>query len=75
MIKITSANFATMNRSQYYSQTELLKTFKISLNKLNELVDKGTLQPKTQSVNLGTYSVVARYFDKVQVDTLRLERR
>lgn len=64
-----------MNRSQYYSVTQIIKTFKISRSKLQKLIDDGKLQPMIKVVNLGLYSVTAQYFDTSAIDALRLEKR
>ncbi len=73
--KMKKHNFATMNRSQYYSITDVVKTFKISRFKLQKLIDNKTLQPEVKQVDLGLYQVTAQYFDKASVDNLKLEKR
>ena len=46
-----------MKREEFYSITQVLKTFKISRFKLQKLVDDKTLQPEVKRLDLGLYLI------------------
>lgn len=58
-------------RDKYYSQTELLKKFKITSKELKAL----NLPYIKKEIDLGTYSVQAKYFPKEVVHELDLPLR
>ena len=62
-------------RVNYYSQTEITKTFNISLKQLNKLITDNQITPVTKDVDLGLYSVKAKYYIKNDIDKLDLPKR
>lgn len=62
-------------RGQYYSQTELVKTFQISIKGAKQLITDGLVDVVTKDVDLGEYSVKALYYPKDVVDKLTLKKR
>jgi hypothetical protein len=62
---------ALFDRENYYSQTEILKTFKISAKKLNELLITNYVPVKTNLITYGNYySLTAKYYPKTDIDLL-----
>jgi DNA invertase Pin-like site-specific DNA recombinase len=62
-------------RDTYYSQTEIIKTFKISAGALNKLITAHQIPATNLPINLGTYSVISKYYHKEDIDKLNLQLR
>lgn len=62
-------------RNTYYSQTQIIKQFKISAKQLKELLSSKNIPVISKSVDLGEYSVDAMYITKEAIDKLNLQLR
>lgn len=62
-------------REKYYSQTEIIKTYQISVKRFKELVQKHNIPVLSKNVNLGTYSVNTVYVLREDVEKLKLNKR
>lgn len=63
------------NRGAYYSQTEVLKQFKISRKAYNKLIVDLQLPVVSKSINLGEFSVKTVYIEKEIIDKLNLQKK
>lgn len=63
------------DRHNYYTQTEVVKTFDINVKGLKQLILDHQIEVVTKDVDLGTYSVKAIYINKEDLVRLNLEKR
>lgn len=57
-------------RDKYYSQTEAVKKFKVSIKSLKQLILDHQIEVVTKDVDLGLYSVKAIYINRVKLDNI-----
>lgn len=62
-------------RSEYYSQTEAIKKFKISVQTFKQLLVDNNIQVVSRRVNLGEFEVDTLYVRKTDIDQLNLQKR
>ena len=62
-------------RTNYYSQTEATKIFKLSTKQFKDLITKNDIATFRRAANLGEYTVNCIYVLKSDFDTLDLEKR
>ncbi|RZK45966.1 MAG: hypothetical protein EOO97_00075 [Pedobacter sp.] len=69
-------NFEGMfNRGDYYSQTEVLKTYKVSSKRYQELLEEHGVEPIRRPVQMEGYEVNTLYVLKEDLEKLNLEKR
>jgi len=74
-ISKNSLIFGGMERSKYYSQTDVLKKYKLSAEQYKLLIDQHQITTYQPKIDLGTYQVQAIYTLKSEIDSLNLELR
>lgn len=62
-------------RSKYYSQTEIVSLFQISVKRLKELIADRQIKATEKDVDLGGYSVKALYYLREEIDKLNLIKK
>lgn len=73
--KLKMITFSMFPRNQYYSQTELVKTFQISSKKLKEAIVANNIPVIKKDIDLGEYSVKGLYVLKTDIAKLNLKPR
>jgi hypothetical protein len=69
-------NFSGMfDRSKYYSQTEALKIFKISMARYKRCLLENNIPVVSHPVDLGGYLVDTKYVLKEDIEKLNLSKR
>lgn len=66
---------STFNRSEYYSQTDVLRLFKISRVKYHALLKERNLNTLSVTIDMGDYTMVTKYVKREIIDNLGLEKR
>lgn len=62
-------------REQYYSQTEIVKRYKVSVKKCKELIQAHNIPVLSKKIDLGGYFVDTIYVPKEAIDKLNLTKR
>ncbi len=68
-------NYIVFPRQLYYSQTEIVKQFSITVKGLKQLIADHQIPAVTKDVDLGEYAVKALYYLKEDIDKLGLTKR
>lgn len=63
------------DRDKYYSQTDVVKKFKISVKKYKELLKEKGFKVHTTHIDYVTYTIDTIYVLKSDIDSLGLELR
>ncbi len=68
-----------LNRNYYYSQTEVVKLFKVSINRFKQLIIENNISVVSHELMMGTllkpYTVTTIYILKDDVTKMNLEPR
>jgi hypothetical protein len=70
MVKITQ-----MNRSDYYTLSDIQKTFKVTRKQLDAILTHNQIKPSRIVQITTTYTVHAHYYHRHEIDQLNLEKR
>lgn len=62
-------------RADYYSQTDVVKLFKISVKAFKQAILANNITQVNIDINMGDYSMVTVYVAKEDIDKLNLELR
>ena len=63
------------NRKLYYSQTDVVKRFKVSIKQFKQLLVENNIPQINKEINLGMFEVTTIYVLKSDIDKLNLEIR
>ena len=63
------------NRSEYYSQTEVTKLYKISVKAYKQAILVNNFTQVNVAVDMGDYSLITIYIRKKDIDGLGLQKR
>ena len=63
---------ATFKRSNYYSQTEVIKTYKISVKGYQQMIADHSFYVVSVPINQGDYTMMTIYVAKQDVESLNL---
>lgn len=63
------------NRSQYYSQTEATKVYKLSIKQFKQLIADHQIQQVNKDIQFEGYTVTTVYVLKAEIDKLNLPKR
>lgn len=64
-----------IDRSKYYSQTEVIKKFKISREKYHQLIIDNNIAFETVLIDYKTYQINTIYILKETIDKMNLQLR
>jgi hypothetical protein len=64
-----------MNRSDYYTLSDLIKTFKLTRKQLDNILTHNKIKPARIVPITTTYTIYAHYYHRHQIDQLNLEKR
>lgn len=73
--KLSTNQYKPQERDLYFSQTQVVKHYQVSVKQLKMLLDEHKVEVHHKEVNLGEYKVTAQYIMKEDIHKLNLQPR